>query len=128
MTSRPKSTIGGLRKVEHIEVYDMDGAMVAGEPEDPYLYFHQTQYYFGNNNISDRTTFKHPRMGKVGPTELNQLKKAVQRILQNPFEWNENPENNSWLDVSAQNGSTIAYRGENKDKFLQKVMGIEIRS
>ncbi len=128
MTSRPKSTPSGLRKVEHIEVYDMDGAMVMGEREDPYLYFHQTQYYFGKNKISDRTDFKHPRMGKVGPTELNQLKKAVQKILQNPFEWKENPENKSWLDVSVQNGSTIAYRGENKEKFLQKVMGIEIRS
>ena len=128
MTTRPKSTLSGLRNVEHIEVYDMGGAMVAGEPEDPYLYFHQTQYYFGKNKISDRMDFNHPRMGKVGPTELNRLKKTVQRILQNPFEWNENPNNKSWLDVSVQNGSTIAYRGENKEKFLQKVMGVDIRS
>lgn len=110
-----------LRKVEHIEVFDMEGEMVA----DPFSYTYQKAYYYGNKKLSESKHASVPRKGKMGPTQLEQLRKIVDKMLTGAFCWTDNEENSNWLDVTVRGGSTIIYKGNDKEKFLQKVMGVK---
>ena len=111
-----------LRKVEHIVVFDMSGEMVAGKAEDPFWYKYQKEYYLGDIKLSEVNYDSRPRRLGVKKTQLESLRKKVNRMLTAPFCRVDVENSPEWVDISIRGGSTISYMGENKEKFLQKVL------
>ncbi|MBP5679188.1 MAG: hypothetical protein J6X28_05150 [Bacilli bacterium] len=110
-----------LRTVEHIVVFDMDGEMVA----EPFWYKYQKETYFGDKKLREVTYNSRPMKMKKSPLET--LKKRVNRMLNKPFCWTDVEGQPEWLDVNIRGGSTISYMGNDKNKFLQKVMNVQKR-
>ena len=117
-----------LRKVEHIVVFDMNGEMVAGKKEDPFWFKYQKEYFLGNKKLTE-INYNSSRSTKVGmsATQLEELKKRVDKMLTQPFCWVDVEDNPEWVDVNVRGGSTISYMGDHKEKFLQKVLGTNKR-
>ncbi len=112
-----------LKKVEHIVVFDMSGEMVAGEQEDSFWYLYQKEYFLGNKKITERN-YNSRKLG-MSKEQLDSLRNRVDNILTEPFCWTDDVENPEWVEVSTRGGSTISYMGQNKEKFLKKVIGVE---
>ena len=46
----------------------------------------------------------------------------VNKMLIDPFCYVDDDKNKEWLNVEIRGGSSISYMGDNREKFLQKVI------
>ena len=115
MTSR-------LRKVEHIMVFDMEGAMVAGKKEDPFSYIYQKEYYLGDKILGQKRYNSRANKIRMPKNQFLSLKKRVNKLLDKTFCYVDEDYN---VDIVIKGGSTITYNGENKQYFLEKVLDIK---
>ena len=110
-----------LRKVVHIEVFDYEGEMVLGEQsQDPFSYTYQQEYYIGDRRIG-KTHYNSNVKRKIsmGKTRLQELKKKADKVLNKAFSYVEGKD---MIDVAISGGSSIIYRGNQKEEFLEKVL------
>lgn len=115
-----------LRKVEHIVVFDTVDPMVAQKKNEPYWYKYQKEVFFGKKKIREVNYDRRPKRLGMKTRQFNSLKKRVQRLLQDKaFSWADVENQPGWVEVVARGGSSITYLGEDKQKFLQKVIGVE---
>ena len=98
---------------------------MASKKEEPFWYKYQKEYYFGDKKLREVNYNSRPVKMKKSP--LNTLKRRVNRMLTQPFRLNDVEGHPEWVDVSVTGGSTISYMGENRNKFLQKVMNEQER-
>ena len=111
------------RKVEHIVIFDSFDPMVAGPTGEAFWYKHQTEYFIGNKKIKE-TNYNSKKLG-VSSEQLGDLKKRVNKLLESaPFCYTDVEDQPEWVDFNVRGGSTISYMGENREKFLQKVMNM----
>ena len=117
-----------LRKVEHILVFDTYDEMGAGPAEEPYWYMYQKQVFLGKLKLRDVTYHNKPKKIGVSTGQLKSLKKAVSKMINGKSFKCEDVENQpEWVDINIPGGSSISYTGENRQKFLKKVLGVEDR-
>ena len=116
-----------LKKVEHIVVFDMSGEMVAGAKEDPFWYLYQKQYYLGNTKLCEKNYNSKSRRFRMDVSQLDTLKKIADRLMNEPFCWTDDEKSPEWVEVSNKSGSSISYMGQHKEKFLQKVIGVDTK-
>ena len=115
-----------LRKVEHIVVFDTFDGMVAGPKEEPFWYKYQKEVFLGDKKIREKTYDSRPKRVGMKTNQLDTLKRRVNRMLnENPFCWTDVEDQPEWVDVNIRGGSTISYMGDNRQKFLKKVLGVE---
>ena len=110
-----------LRKVVHIEVFDYEGEMVLGEQNpDPFSYTYQKEYFFGDRKLG-QTQYSSSTKRKIsmGKTRLQELKKQADKALNKAFSYVEGKD---MVDVAISGGSSIIYRGNQKEEFLEKVL------
>ena len=118
--------LGKLRQVVHIEVFDYEGEMVLGEQPDPFSYTCQKEYYFGDKKIGETNYNSNNPKRKIslGAKRLQKLKKKANRVLNKAFCY---VEGDSGIDVSISGGSSIIYRGNQKQDFMEKVLTMKMR-
>ena len=115
MISRPKT-------IEHIVVFDMEGEMVAGETREPFWYLYQKEYFLGNKKIGEQNFNSKTKKVGLNSKQMNALRKRVDKMLNEPFCYVDDNNNEEWLNVEIRGGSSISYMGEHKNKFLEKVI------
>jgi hypothetical protein len=115
MISRPKT-------IEHIVVFDMEGEMVAGETREPFWYLYQKEYFLGNKKIGEHNYNSKTKKVGLNSKQMNVLRKRVDKMLNEPFCYVDDDNNEEWLNVEIRGGSSISYMGEHKNKFLEKVI------
>ncbi len=115
MISRPKT-------IEHIVVFDMEGEMVAGEIREPFWYLYQKEYFLGNKKIGEQNFNSKTKKVGLNSKQMNALRKRVDKMLNEPFCYVDDANNEEWLNVEIRVGSSISYMGEHKNKFLEKVI------
>ena len=113
-----------LRKVEQIEVFDMEGEMVAAKEEDPFSYTYQKEYYFGEKRIGKISYKSNSRKILLEPTQLHSLKKRVNKMLNRAFCYVDDAEH---VEVVVRGGSTIKYTGAHKNEFMEKVLTMKMK-
>ena len=113
-----------LRKVEHIEVFDMEGEMVAGKKEDPFSYTYQKEYFYGEKKLGEKNYNSSSKKLLLEPNQLHSLQKRANKMLQKAYCFVEEDCN---VDVVIRGGSTIKYTGSNKEGFMQKVLRMEMK-
>ena len=114
--------ISRLKKVEHIVVFDMEGEMVAGEIREPFWYLYQKEYFLGNKKIGEQNFNSKTKKVGLNSKQMNVLRKRVDKMLNEPFCYVDDDNNEEWLNVEIRGGSSISYMGEHKNKFLEKVI------
>ena len=115
-----------LRKVVHIEVFDYEGEMVLGEQsQDPFSYTYQKEYYIGDKKIGQtRYNSNVKRKIFMGKTRLQELKKKADKALNKAFSYVEGKD---MIDVAISGGSSITYRGNQKNDFMEKVLTMKMK-
>ena len=114
--------ISRLKKVEHIVVFDMENEMVAGETKEPFWYLYQKEYFLGNKKIGEQNFNSKTKKLGVNSSQLDVLRKRVDKMLSKPFCYVDDEKNEEWLNVEIRGGSSISYLGDHKQKFLEKVI------
>ena len=117
--------IGKLRQVIHIEVFDYEGEMVIGNKTDPFSFKYQKEYYFGDKKIGETNYNSNTkRKISIGTRRLKELKKKADKALTKAFCY---VEGDSGIDISISGGSSIIYRGNQKEDFMEKVLTMKMR-
>ena len=114
--------ISRLKKVEHIVVFDMENEMVAGETKEPFWYLYQKEYFLGNKKIGEQNFNSKTKKVGLNSKQMSVLRKRVDKMLNEPFCYVDDDNNEEWLNVEIRGGSSISYMGEHKNKFLEKVI------
>ena len=122
----------GLRKVVHVEVFDFDSdtfAYAKDTQKNQFGYKYTTQYLQKGkvvkseevNNV-EKGAYYYNKLG-ININQLNSLRRLVKKVQGKktmfPFEWEDGS-----IEAVIRGGSTITYRGENKEDFYQKVLKI----
>ena len=114
--------ISRLKKVEHIVVFDMEGEMVLDNSREPFWYLYQKEYFLGDKKIGEQNYNSKTKEVGLNPNQMNVLRKRVNKMLIDPFCYVDDDKNKEWLNVEIRGGSSISYMGDNREKFLQKVI------
>lgn len=114
-----------IKQVVHIEVFDYEGEMVLGETIDPFSYTYQREFYLGDKKIG-QTNYNSNVKRKLsfGSKRLKELKKKTNKALNRAFSYIEGEEG---IDVQISGGSSITYRGNQKEQFMEKVLTMKMR-
>ena len=114
-----------IKQVVHIEVFDYEGEMVLGETIDPFSYTYQREFYLGDKKIG-QTNYNSNVKRKLsfGSRRLKELKKKTNKALNRAFSYIEGEEG---IDVQISGGSSITYRGNQKEQFMEKVLTMKMR-
>ena len=110
-----------LRKVEHIEVFDMEGEMVAKRKEEPFSYTVQCIYYYGQRKLFER---KKDSRVQMSSSQLKTLKRRVNQLIEKHGCCYVDDEES--VDVVIRGGSTNQYTGKQKNKFFEKVLDMKM--
>ncbi len=123
----------GLRKVVHVEVFDFDSdtfAYAKDTHKNQFGYKYTTQYLQNGkvvkqdevNNV-EKASYYYNAFG-LNIDQLRSLRRLVKKIQGKktmfPFTWEDGS-----VEAVIRGGSTVAYRGENKEDFYQKVLKIK---
>ena len=111
-----------LRVVEHIEVFDMEGEMVASKKEDPFSYTHQKEYFYGKRKFWETNYNSNSKKIIIPKSNLEALIKRTDKLLKGAFSYVDDLNN---VDVVIRGGSTINYSGNNPEVFMDKVLKIK---
>jgi hypothetical protein len=123
----------GLRKVVHVEVFDFDSdtfAYAKDTHKNQFGYKYTTQYLQNGkvvkqdevNNV-EKASYYYNAFG-LNIDQLRSLRRLVKKIQGKktmfPFTWEDGS-----VEAVIRGGSTVTYRGENKEDFYQKVLKIK---
>ena len=111
-----------LKVVEHIEVFDMEGEMVASPKEDPFSYTYQKEYFYGKKKIWETNYNSNSKRIIMPNSNLESLTKKADKMLKGAFCFVDDQNN---VDVVIKGGSTINYNGNNPEVFIDKVLKIK---
>ena len=114
-----------IKQVVHIEVFDYEEEMVLGETIDPFSYTYQREFYLGDKKIG-QTNYNSNVKRKLsfGSKRLKELKKKTNKALNRAFSYIEGEDG---IDVQISGGSSITYRGNQKEQFMEKVLTMKMR-
>lgn len=118
-----------LRKVTHLKVFDFVDSFYAyglRKNKNDFGYMVRTDYYYGDrklfsseirDNVRDKE-FYYNGLG-INLSQLSSLRRKVNRLKENGFLVEEGKNR---VSVEFLDGSDLVYNGNNKRKFMRKVL------
>ena len=112
MTSR-------LEKVVHIEVKDFENEIVGAKINNDFSFTCQKEYYFNRKKIKEDKYDNFSNKIILGKEANKKLKREVKKLMNRPFSFIDDEKT---VNVVIKGGSTINYSGNNKQKFMKKIL------
>jgi len=124
----------GLRKVVHVEVFDFDKdtmAYAVGSHKNQFGYKYQTEYKRKGIIVKKDPEVNNVEKGNriyntlgINLGQLGSLRRLIKRIKEGK-KGIAFPNEDGSVTVVIRGGSTITYRGDQKEDFYQKVLKIK---
>lgn len=124
----------GLRKVVHVEVFDFDKdamAYAVGSNKNQFGYKYQTEYQKRGITVRRDPEVNNVERGNriyntlgINLGQLGSLRRLIKRMKENK-KGIAFPNEDGSVTVVIRGGSTITYRGDQKEDFYQKVLRIK---